>query len=166
MMHLNPAALSVSPKRPWGCCRDFRRCPMSLRLHRDGHHLRFGTGSHWYLFANNKHVCITQRVNVYINQHLPSNSNASEPLRRSYLSLNKGKANYLIKNNLHQPPVSGNFVTCDITTSHLAMLMSACTYNLHHSSLGHATDIIIIHQSFFTNPHDWYLNILVQHAQV
>lgn len=146
MMHFNPAALPVSPKRPWECCRDFRRCPMSLRLHRDGHHLRFGTGSHWYLPIMNMYAWpIGSTFTIKFHQtwvkYAPymdplGNINTSETLRTSSLSLNKGKANYLTKTACtnHQFPATSSLAT-SFNISLGAYWCEQCIYNLHHSSL-------------------------------
>lgn len=93
------------------------------------------------------------------------NINTSETLRTSSLSLNKGKANYLIKNSLHQPSVSGNFVTCD-EVQHLtcAYWCEQCIYNLHHSSLEacnryhHHHSSIIFHQPTWTHMIDTWVS--------
>lgn len=62
------------------------------------------------------------------------------------------------------PGTSSLATKFNISLGHADVSNVSTTFTTHH--LRHATDIIIIHQSFFINPHDWYLNILVQHAQV
>ena len=147
MIHCNPAALSVSPKRPWECCRDFRRCPMSLRLHRDGHHLRFGIGSHWYLFADNEHVRMTHRV--YIYHQIPPNVGKICTIHGSFREYKykwniKNKFAFLKQRESQLPDKKQLAPTICFrelrhlrrsSTSHLGILMWACIYNLHHSSL-------------------------------